>query len=258
MDPVITLLFSLLLAHLLADFVLQSDRDVAEKSNAGIFAKHIAFVAVLSWALAGDWRNWLIPLVIGSTHALFDVAKLWGLRRGWCASRLFVWDQAAHVAVILGLTGWYASGGAFENVLDQTLGDTFTQLLLLACGLIVTVRVGGLVIGMASSGLLAQIQIDPGENRATQYADELREGLRDGGRVIGQLERALIFFFVLIGRPEAVAFLVAAKSVFRVGELTKHSRKEAEYILIGTLMSFGWGLSIAWLTGYLLERLMHS
>ena len=40
-----------------------------------------------------------------------------------------------------------------------------------------------------------------------------------------------------------VGFLVAAKSVFRFGELTnQQNRLEAEYITIGTLMSFSWGL----------------
>jgi hypothetical protein len=74
-------------------------------------------------------------------------------------------------------------------------------------------------------------------------------GFPDGGKLIGQLERFLIYLFVLAGRPEGVGFLVAAKSVFRFGELTKPAnRLEAEYITIGTLMSFSWGLAVALVT----------
>ena len=47
------------------------------------------------------------------------------------------------------------------------------------------------------------------------------------------------------GQPAGVGFLVAAKSIFRFGELKEHhNRLEAEYITIGTLMSFAWGLAV--------------
>jgi hypothetical protein len=79
-------------------------------------------------------------------------------------------------------------------------------------------------------------------------------GFPEGGKLIGQLERFLIFLFVLAGKPEGVGFLVAAKSVFRFGELTNHqNRMEAEYITIGTLMSFSWGMAIALLTKYCID-----
>jgi hypothetical protein len=58
----------------------------------------------------------------------------------------------------------------------------------------------------------------------------------------------------LIGQPGGVGFLVAAKSVLRLGEVTdKRHRMDAEYIIIGTLMSFGWGILIAHLTGLALQ-----
>jgi len=45
---------------------------------------------------------------------------------------------------------------------------------------------------------------------------------------------------VVSGHWEAIGFLVAAKSVFRFGDLKDSgNRKLTEYILIGTLLSFG-------------------
>lgn len=68
----------------------------------------------------------------------------------------------------------------------------------------------------------------------------------DGGKIIGRLERLLIYLFVLSDALGAVDFLIAAKSIFRFGELSNQSnRLEAEYITIGTLMSFAVGLAIA-------------
>ncbi|EPR73592.1 hypothetical protein ADIWIN_1622 [Winogradskyella psychrotolerans RS-3] len=66
------------------------------------------------------------------------------------------------------------------------------------------------------------------------------ESLKDAGNYIGVLERLLVFVFVVLGHWEAVGFLITAKSVFRFGDLTaSKERKLTEYILIGTLISFG-------------------
>jgi hypothetical protein len=75
-------------------------------------------------------------------------------------------------------------------------------------------------------------------------AAEPSRGFPEAGKLIGQLERFLIYLFVTAGYVEGVGFLVAAKSIFRFGELTNpQNRLEAEYITIGTLLSFAWGLA---------------
>ncbi len=71
-------------------------------------------------------------------------------------------------------------------------------------------------------------------------------GLKGGGKLIGQLERALIFLLVLIGQPAGIGFLVAAKSVLRFKE--SEEQKLAEYVLIGTLLSFGLAIALSILT----------
>lgn len=56
---------------------------------------------------------------------------------------------------------------------------------------------------------------------------------------------------------EAVGFLLAAKSVFRFGNLKEsHGRKLTEYVLIGTLLSFALALAISLLTSEVLD--MHG
>ena len=65
------------------------------------------------------------------------------------------------------------------------------------------------------------------------------KGLKDAGKWIGILERALVFTFIVINQFSAIGFLIAAKSVFRFGDLSKSSdHKKTEYIIIGTLLSF--------------------
>ncbi len=55
------------------------------------------------------------------------------------------------------------------------------------------------------------------------------------GRVIGFLERVLIFFFVLNNQFTAIGFVLTAKGITRFKELNE--RSFAEYFLIGTLLS---------------------
>ena len=65
--------------------------------------------------------------------------------------------------------------------------------------------------------------------------------------MIGLLERGLIFALVLLGQPEGVGLLIAAKSILRFGAV-KDDRALSEYVIIGTLASFGWALVAAYAT----------
>ena len=77
------------------------------------------------------------------------------------------------------------------------------------------------------------------------------ETLQNAGKWIGILERLMIFGFILLGKWEGIGFLLAAKSVFRFGDL-KDARdmKLTEYVLIGTLLSFGMAMLLGALTVY--------
>ena len=75
-----------------------------------------------------------------------------------------------------------------------------------------------------------------------------------GGRVIGYLERALIYLFIMANQPSGIGFLIAAKSILRFGELTEPTKRmQAEYIIIGTLASFLFGIGISYLTAIMLQ-----
>ena len=83
------------------------------------------------------------------------------------------------------------------------------------------------------------------------FGRELEEltagGLRNGGLWIGRLERVLVLTFVLMGQYNAIGFLIAAKSILRFGEISgarPGSRKMAEYVLIGTMLSLLFALAV--------------
>ena len=77
-------------------------------------------------------------------------------------------------------------------------------------------------------------------NRWSEQIDTDNNSSLDGaGKFIGILERLFVYIAILAGHLQVIGFLLAAKSVFRFGDLTRaKNRKLTEYILIGTLLSF--------------------
>jgi hypothetical protein len=90
----------------------------------------------------------------------------------------------------------------------------------------------------------------PDEN-GTKEAD-----LQNAGKYIGILERLFVFLFIMSGYFASIGFLMAAKSIFRFGDLTKsNDRKLTEYVLIGTLMSFGLAIAAGFCAKFVLKTL---
>jgi hypothetical protein len=224
-------LTALFLAHVLADFLLQPDRMVAGKRKPLWFLAHTAIVLATAIAATGSLHPALFALTLG--HALIDAAKLATRRTDASA---FLLDQLAHIATLL-LTAALAPG-LFASGLWADLPQ-LPALFALAAGAIWTVRAGGHAIGLLMAPWTALIAMD---------------GLPNGGRAIGQLERGLIFVMILGGLPEGIGFLIAAKSVLRFGTVREEA-KLSEYVIIGTLASFAWALLSAFVTLAVLETL---
>lgn len=102
----------------------------------------------------------------------------------------------------------------------------------LAIAFFLLTTVGGQVLGI----FLKKYPVRESGGRKLLDA-EPEETLPAGGRMIGYAERLLIVAFVLLGAYEAVGFLVAAKSILRFSESRK-DKKMAEYVLVGTLLSY--------------------
>jgi hypothetical protein len=86
--------------------------------------------------------------------------------------------------------------------------------------------------------------------------DNSEDSLESAGKYIGILERLFVFGFILLNQWSAIGLLIAAKSVFRFGDLSRaKDRKLTEYILIGTLISFGLAIFIGLVYQYLIKQL---
>ncbi|PRY90409.1 DUF3307 domain-containing protein [Mongoliibacter ruber] len=233
------IIVKLLCAHILGDFVLQPNSWVKAKESYRLsayqFYIHVLLHGVLVLLVLWDLSLWPLALTLAVLHGVIDMLKL-VVQTDKNKAKWFLADQGLHVISILLV--WYFW---FNPELNLSYYFSNTALwLLLSSVLFVTWAVAILI-----NVLLA--------NWAKALEDEESESLANAGRYIGILERLMVFVFVLTDHWEAVGFLLAAKSIFRFGDLKESKdRKLTEYILIGTLLSFG----IALLCGMLVKWLL--
>ena len=210
----------LIASHLIADFWLQTDELVQKKDKPRWLALHGFVHAAMAYVLVQTWAGWLLPISVFAGHVGIDYVK----HKCRDTVRVFIADQTAHCLFLAGLA-WLLTGW---GVLDSFSGQGYT-LIVTAGGLVGTVRGAGFLIGKITTTLKEENNLD-------------LDGLKDGGKLIGELERALIFVFIFIGQPGGIGFLVAAKSILRFQEAK--DQKLAEYVLIGTLLSFSLAIAI--------------
>ena len=250
---------ALLNAHLLVDFVFAGERGESGPASR-TWVKHglhglahgFAF-----WLLLGAPTAWPAALLIAGLHMLID-----GLEARFFSAglRFLIIGQTLHLALSIAAL-WVlftAAPSGISSIWLRAFGKLALQLMLLAAGGFISVYVGAEIVGGLVAPLRPQLPARPDRTQGSpgDRSDHQDRGFPQGGRIIGMLERALIYLLVILGQTASIGFLVAAKSIFRIGELRdRANRVEAEYILIGTLASFLWGLAVAAGVFYLMERL---
>lgn len=236
----------LLLAHGLADFVLQSDAINSAKCQnkwqgytrhgLGVFLCTLAAIHFYGWKgalLAGG----LVTMV----HLALDWLKNVGrtlyskiMKRearpgvpGLLIDQLlhiltlfWVWRLLDKPPVDTAVTGFYAKVlaplGQFPGAERAVVG--LAVYILVAFGGAVLIRIA--LDQIFPSGYIA-------DGLSTQVT---------AGKYIGILERILILTLTVTGNISAIGVVFAAKSIARFSELSK--KQFAEYYLVGTLLSF--------------------
>lgn len=230
------LFVKLLLAHLIADFLLQPNRWVIHKEANKVTSKFLYFHVLLHFAvtmlLLWDLSAWKIVLIITVSHYFIDLAKLYANPLFKLKSIPFFIDQLLHILVL------YCCA-FYGNLSEQTL-SIFEELdWPLVTAIVFVSFPAAIIMGKLLEGMSNQIEFD-------------HKSLPNAGKYIGIIERLFVLVFIILGRWEAIGLLITAKSVFRFNDLKEsNSRKLTEYILIGTLLSFG----IAILTGIVYTNL---
>lgn len=216
----IRLFLNLLLAHLVGDFLLQTDSLCAKKRerrfSCGFLYVHSLIIAALS--LLAFWNSsfWPWALAIGAAHFIIDGIKA-------CVRKdsvwLFVSDQLFHIIILAVVAYICVERCAWTD--PDWLTDQAIRVVAVASAAMICWKPANILIRYI---LQYCKMVIPADNSSLFHA----------GKLIGTLERWLILSFLVIGRYEVIGFLIAAKSIIRFGEKDKD---QTEYFLAGTLLS---------------------
>ncbi|WP_289063587.1 DUF3307 domain-containing protein [uncultured Zobellia sp.] len=214
----------LLLAHLIGDFLLQPNRWVvhkeANKEKSKYLYAHVLLHFALTMLLVWDLNFWKIALVIMVSHCVIDLLKLYLTPKFRLKSIPFFIDQVLHVTVLYCCV-------YYGNLTEHTVALFQGLDWPLVTALVFVSSPAAIIMGKLLEAMSDKIELD-------------HKSLPNAGKYIGIIERLFVLMFIIMGRWEAIGLLIGAKSVFRFNDLKEsNNRKLTEYILIGTLLSFG-------------------
>jgi uncharacterized membrane protein YwzB len=282
------LLLSLILAHLIADFYLQTDEMVKNKLK--YFKKHIKhhFLingVVLILFFLFDFKNHsVLPtiifpmLFIVSTHFAIDLLKIKLLdtveinnEENLKRLGFFLGDQLLHLVSIF-LACQIFLGIDLSKIFSENEWSTVNSILFIFIIIILATSVSGHMIKILLGSLPNHLLTFEGKYtyRNDRQEDHLannfsgKRGLTEEynytifskhdlsrGKLIGYIERLLVLVLTFYSAYPAIGFIVAAKSIARFKQMD--DRDWAEYFLLGTLSSMFLGITL----GILLREVLN-
>ena len=222
----------LILGHVLADFVFQTDAMARNKHRIRPLLTHVGIVVVVQLVVFIPLLTpltALIVILVGIVHLLIDAITARLRWQGAVSEPVrFLGDQSTHLLVILvawSLMDW--SAWAVAPFVTALGGLTDVPWAAITAGAVYLSA-----FAFADEGGNAIVRgVLPDEGPVSEdEADDLAVG-----HLIGSLERWIILILGLAGMWQAVALVVAVKSIARFEELKQ--RAFAEYFLVGTLTS---------------------
>jgi hypothetical protein len=224
----VDLLLKLLVAHFFSDFIFQRYKWAIDKDKYGVRSwhlyLHIGITAITLFVFLWDLKLWDLVLVISVLHFVIDAAKSTIKKSNiW----VFIIDQLLHLVVITAVWLIYTHQfDKFQELFYTVINNPKFWWLLL--GYTLLTAPASILIGKMTSKWGYELN-DSGQTK----------GLENAGKWIGITERVIVFTLLIVNQLSVIGFLLAAKSVFRFGDLRdSKDQKKTEYIIIGTFISF--------------------
>lgn len=275
------LLFSLILAHLIADFYLQTDGMVKEKQkNLRKHLLHHFFTTTLvltsfwifHYGFANIFKNLVFPLAfIMVTHFFIDIIKIKLLdtikitnEENMKRLSFFVLDQILHLGIIIltCMLFFHFKVTKIEGVFQEGVKlGLINSILFILIIVILATSVSGHMIKILLGSLPNQLLTFEGkyafknERKEAHFTNLGEKGLTEEynytifskhdlsrGKLIGYIERLLVLLLTFYSAFPAIGFIVAAKSIARFKQMD--DRDWAEYFLLGTLTSMFLGITL--------------
>ncbi|OBT12081.1 hypothetical protein A9264_02780 [Vibrio sp. UCD-FRSSP16_10] len=228
MNTFLILLLFLTILHVVIDFYLQpkswiQDKHDKKERSIKLYIHSSIHALVSSIPILFITTNWYtiicMLIIIGVSHYLIDLVKTYLGKK----LRYFLLDQILHITVLVAVA-------LHVSPLDLSI-STMTDIIITKSNL--AIALAYIVIYQPTSIVIGSVL-----SKYTPGVNEENEDLISGGVVIGYLERTLILTFTITGQFSVIGFILAAKSIFRFGELNNSkNHKLTEYVLLGSLLS---------------------
>ena len=242
---VIQLIIMQFMAHLLSDFLLQSEKFCKAKEEKMLSKQHFLhalIVAFTAYIFSFDWYFAVSALIIGFSHLLIDILKSYYIiKKEARKPLLFFIDQLMHVFVLSLVSFIYIKNYNPNYIFDFSVD---TKFLAIGAAFLFCTKPVNIIIRYIFELFGLSILKQP-TNAATDSVTE--KELENAGKVIGVTERFMALGLILAGQFGAVGLIIAAKSILRF-----NSPQKNEYILVGTLLSFGCAILIGLLITHVL------
>jgi hypothetical protein len=238
------LLVRLIIAHLITEGFFQLSFWKSWNSNKKFILRLCSwliqgvFAGVISYFWAGPWNPIWLLFVIFIDRVLIN---WWEYKNKKISTNLFfILKHSVYLMVILGC--WIGLVGISLEEIIKILTSVVSNgpLWFVSLAYIVLIWPVGSLIGRILESWRKELPVS---------------GLAKSGLWLGRLERVLILTFVLLNKYEAIAFLITVKILRFNAIKDSNDKKESEYILIGTLISFVIAIIVGIFTDWSLKQL---
>jgi len=226
------------IAHLLGDFIFQPHIWTIKKRDKALTWYHLWHALVVfffSYLLSFDYGFFKSAFLLTLIHFATDVLKSYfQLKYSRKESFYFFTDQIIHLTSLVLISTIYYFYCGVDFVYDIPL-----KYIAIAAGFIFCAKPSNILIKNIFTSF--EIAIPTNTN------SDNNKDLPNAGKLIGLMERFLVLALILVGQFSAVGLIIAAKSILRFRD-----NKKNEYVLVGTMLSFG----IATILGILISLIL--
>ena len=232
------ILMFILLGHILGDFYFQTE-DMAEKkrNSFGWVLLHGLVYAGIVFMISLPYISQAGLIIVGSvslSHLVIDIIKFLCTRKKKESPKVFLIDQCVHgiclvcIAYASASCNWSFHESVVLNDIFETVGVSQITFYKWILGILLihkpaNLLIQNLICNYKPKSKVEKIQFKPDHN---------------AGRMIGSVERILMFILMYMNQFSAIGLVLTAKSIARYDQISK-DKDFAEYYLLGTLISTG-------------------
>lgn len=228
----------LLLGHVLGDFYTQTSKIAEKKKDEcrGVLIHGLIYmmtIFVVSIPVI-SLQVFIINILVAITHIIIDILKYFYVKRKKDSSKIFVIDQSLHLICLIIISYICAINNVqlHQHIIISDFFDTVQLSEIMLCkwlvGLLIIHKPANILIQKLLLNYRPKLKVDTTEIKVDNNV----------GRIIGSVERAIMFLLIYIHQYSAIGLVLTAKSIARYDKISKE-KDFAEYYLLGTLISLG-------------------